>query len=91
MDITDIRIKRVASDTKLKAYVTVTFDSCFVVHNLKIISGEFGRFVAMPSRRTRDGEFKDIAHPITTEFRQLVQERILEAFDKTPPDTHSPD
>jgi stage V sporulation protein G len=91
MDITDIRIKRVESDDKLKAYVTVTFDGCFAVHNLKIIAGEFGRFVAMPSRRTRDGEFKDIAHPITTEFRQMVQERILEAFDKEPPDGHSPD
>jgi len=91
MEITDIRIKKVESDNKLKAYVTITFDNCFVVHNLKIITGTFGRFVAMPSRRTRDGEFKDIAHPITPEFRSKIQARILEEFDKAPPDQHSAD
>jgi stage V sporulation protein G len=82
MDITDIRIKKVESDNKLKAYVTVTFDNCFVVHNLKIIMGQFGRFVAMPSRKTRTGEFKDIAHPINSDFRKRIQARILEEFDK---------
>ncbi len=82
MEITDIRIKRVESDNKLKAYVTITFDNCFVVHNLKIIMGQFGRFVAMPSRKTRDGEFKDIAHPINSDFRKKIQTRILEEFDK---------
>ena len=70
MEITDIRIKRVESDNKLKAYVTITFDNCFVVHNLKIIMGQFGRFVAMPSSKTRDGEFKDIAHPDQLRFSQ---------------------
>jgi stage V sporulation protein G len=89
MDISDIRIKKVESDNKLKAYVTVTFDNCFVVHNLKIIMGQFGRFVAMPSRKTRTGEFKDIAHPINSEFRKRIQTRILEEFDKTGPDQHS--
>jgi stage V sporulation protein G len=88
MDISDIRIKKVDSDNKLKAYVTVTFDNCFVVHNLKIIMGQFGRFVAMPSRKTRTGEFKDIAHPINSEFRKRIQEKILEEFDKTGPDGH---
>ncbi len=82
MEITDIRIKRVAADNKLKAYVTVTFDDCFVVHNLKIINGQFGRFVAMPSRKTRDGEFKDVAHPINPDFRKKIQARILEEFDR---------
>ena len=82
MEITDIRIKKVESDNKLKAYVTITFDNCFVVHNLKIIMGQFGRFVAMPSRKTRDGEFKDIAHPINSDFRRKIQTRILEEFDK---------
>jgi stage V sporulation protein G len=91
MEITDIRIKRVESDNKLKAYVTVTFDNCFVVHNLKIIMGQFGRFVAMPSRKTRDGEFKDIAHPINSEFRKRIQDRILEEFDKGGGDMHSSD
>jgi stage V sporulation protein G len=88
MDITDIRIKKVESDNKLKAYVTVTFDNCFVVHNLKIIMGQFGRFVAMPSRKTRTGEFKDIAHPINSDFRKRIQTRILEEFDKAPQDQH---
>jgi len=82
MEITDIRIKKVESDNKLKAYVTITFDNCFVVHNLKIIMGQFGRFVAMPSRKTRDGEFKDIAHPINSDFRRKIQTRILEEFDR---------
>jgi len=88
MEITDIRIKKVESDNKLKAYVTVTFDNCFVVHNLKIIMGQFGRFVAMPSRKTRDGEFKDIAHPINSEFRRKIQARILEEFDKGADNPH---
>jgi stage V sporulation protein G len=88
MEITDIRIKRVESDNKLKAYVTITFDNCFVVHNLKIILGQFGRFVAMPSRKTRDGEFKDIAHPINSEFRRKIQARILEEFDKGAGELH---
>ena len=89
MEITDIRIKKVDSDNKLKAYVTVTFDDCFVVHNLKIITGQYGRFVAMPSRKTRDGEFKDIAHPINSDFRKKIQDRILEEFDKGVEDRHS--
>ena len=88
MEITDIRIKRVESDNKLKAYVTITFDDCFVVHNLKIIMGQFGRFVAMPSRKTRDGEFKDIAHPINSDFRRRIQACILEEFDKGGGDMH---
>jgi stage V sporulation protein G len=90
MEITDIRIKKVESDNKLKAYVTITFDNCFVVHNLKIIMGQFGRFVAMPSRKTRDGEFKDVAHPINSEFRRKIQARILEEFDKGAGELHIP-
>jgi len=88
MEITDVRIKKVESDNKLKAYVTITFDNCFVVHNLKIIMGQFGRFVAMPSRKTRDGEFKDIAHPINSDFRKRIQDRILEEFDKGAGEMH---
>jgi stage V sporulation protein G len=80
MEITDIRIRKVASDGKLKAYVTVTFDDCFVVHNVKVIEGRGGSFIAMPSRKTRNGEYKDIAHPIKPEFRERMQELILEAF-----------
>jgi stage V sporulation protein G len=81
MEITDVRIKRVDSPGKLKAYVSVTFDDCFVVHNLKVIAGQSGVFIAMPSRRTKTGEYKDIAHPISPAFRQKVQERILAAYD----------
>ena len=83
MEITDIRIKKVDGGGKLKAYVTVTFDDCFVVHNLKIISGKAGTFIAMPSRRTKTGEYKDIAHPINSSFRQEIQSRIIEEYERT--------
>ncbi len=83
MEITDIRIKRTASEGKLMAYVTVTFGGCFVVHNIKVIQGLQGPFVAMPSRRTRTGEYKDIAHPINSEFRNVLQKRILEVYQRT--------
>ena len=83
MDITDIRIKRVSTSGKLKAYVTITFDDCFVVHNLKIISGNAGTFIAMPSRKTKTGEYKDIAHPINSSFRQTIQSKIIEEYSKS--------
>jgi len=82
MDITDIRIRKVSADGKLKAYVTVTFDDSFVVHNVKIIEGENGIFIAMPSRKTKSGEYKDVAHPINTAFRTLLQDRILKEFEE---------
>ena len=81
MDITDIRIRKVESEGKLKAYVTVTFDGCFVVHNVKVIEGRSGVFIAMPSRRTKNGEYKDVAHPINTDFRAELQDRILKAYE----------
>ena len=84
MEITDIRIRRVTTEGKLKAYVTVTFDDCFVVNNVKIIEGKTGIFIAMPSRKTRSGEYKDIAHPITPEFRNRLQERVLKTFESGP-------
>ena len=80
MQITDIRIRKVNSEGKLKAYVTVTFDDCFVVHNVKVIEGKTGVFIAMPSRKTKTGEYKDVAHPIHSDFRNLLQERILDAY-----------
>ena len=82
MNITDIRIRKVDSEGKLKAYVTLTFDGCFVVHNLKIIAGQAGTFVAMPSRKTNKGEYKDIAHPINSDFRNIIQQKILEEYNK---------
>jgi stage V sporulation protein G len=82
MEITDIRIRTVESEGKLKAYVTVTFDGCFVVHNVKVIEGRSGVFIAMPSRRTKSGEYKDVAHPINTEFRSSLQDQILAAYER---------
>ncbi len=81
MEITDIRIRKVDAEGKLKAYVTVTFDDSFVVHNVKVIEGDSGVFIAMPSRKTRKGEFKDVAHPINTDFRNKMQAQILEAYN----------
>ena len=81
MQITEIRIRKVATEGKLKAYVTVTFDDCFVVHNVKIIEGKTGLFIAMPSRKTSGGEYKDVAHPISPEFRNELQQKILDEFN----------
>ena len=81
MEITDIRVRKVAGEGKLKAYVTVTFDDCFVVHNIKIIEGKNGVFIAMPSRKTRAGEYKDVAHPINPDFRTELQDKILDKYD----------
>ena len=81
MEITDIRVRRVDTQGKLKAYVTVTFDHCFVVHNVKVIDGGDRVFIAMPSRKTRAGEFKDVAHPITSEFRTMLQDQIVAAYE----------
>ena len=82
MQITEIRIRKVASEGKLKAYVTVTFDDCIVVHNVKVIDGKSGLFIAMPSRKTRAGDYKDVAHPISPEFRNELQDRILDEYAK---------
>ena len=90
MKITDIRIRKVTGEGKLKAYVTITFDECFVVHNVKIIEGKAGVFIAMPSRKTRVGEYKDVAHPINPEFRAEMQQQILEKYAAgAVPDDHS--
>ena len=80
MQITDIQVRVVASEGKLRAYVTVTFDAAFVVHNIKVIEGKNGVFIAMPSRKTQSGEYKDIAHPISPDFRKILQDAILEAY-----------
>ncbi|MDO5038370.1 septation regulator SpoVG [Clostridium sp.] len=82
MQITDVRIRKIATDGKMKAIVSVTFDDQFVVHDIKVIEGQNGLFIAMPSRKTPDGEFKDIAHPINSEARDVIQRAILEAYDK---------
>ena len=81
MEITELRIRKVAAEGKLRAYVTVTFDDCFVIHNVKIIEGKTGLFIAMPSRKTASGEYKDVAHPISPEFRNTLQEKILAEYE----------
>lgn len=81
MQITEIRIRKVAAEGKLKAYVTITFDNCFVVHNVKIIEGKTGLFIAMPSRKTGTGDYKDVAHPISPEFRNELQNKIIAEYE----------
>ena len=82
MTITDVRIRKIASEGKMKAIVSVTFDNEFVVHDIKVIEGQNGLFIAMPSRKTPDGEFKDIAHPINTDTREKIQTSILKAYEE---------
>lgn len=82
MNITDIRIRRVGSAGRMKAVVSVTFDNQFVVHDIKVVEGNNGYFVAMPSRKGADGEFRDVAHPITTETRNMMQTMILDAYNE---------
>ena len=96
MNITDVRVKRVGNEGKLKAYVSVTFDDSFVVHNLKVIDGQSGIFVAMPSRKTTSGEFKDVAHPINNKTRKWMEDIIISAYreeaakkEKIEPTPHS--
>ena len=81
MQITELRLRKVENEGKLKAYVTVTFDNFFVVHNVKIIEGKTGLFIAMPSRKTANGEYKDVAHPISPDFRNELQEKILAEYN----------
>lgn len=82
MQITDVRIRKISTDSKMKAIVSVTFDGEFVVHDIKVIEGKNGLFIAMPSRKTPNGEFKDIAHPISMEAREKIQSEILNAYEK---------
>ena len=81
MDITEIRVT-LRSEEKLKAFVTVTFDKCFAVRNMKIVEGEKGPMLCMPSRKLPDGTFKDVAHPINAEFRSYLEKRIFAAYEE---------
>lgn len=80
MKITDVKVRRVDSDSKMRAVASITIDDEFVIHDIKIIDGDKGLFIAMPSRKTGDGEYRDIAHPISSEVRQRMQTTILEAY-----------
>lgn len=82
MNITDVRVRKVAKDSKMKAVVSITIDDVFVVHDIKVIEGEKGLFIAMPSRKSTDGEYRDIAHPINSDTREMLQNLILKAYDQ---------
>ncbi len=82
MQITDVRIRKVDKDGKMKAIVSITFDNEFVIHDIKVIEGEKGLFIAMPSRKTADGEYRDIAHPIKSSTREQIQEIILDRYQE---------
>jgi len=82
MNITDIRLKKIDNGSKMKAIASVTFDDSFVVREIRVIEGQSGLFVAMPSRKTPSGEFRDIAHPINSEAREIIQSAILEEYEK---------
>jgi len=81
MEVTEVKIFPVQED-RLKAYVTITFDNCFVVRDLKVISGNNGLFVAMPSKKRKDGTYRDTAHPLNNQTRQMIESKVLEEYDK---------
>ncbi len=82
MDITDVRVRKVSVEGKMRAIVSVTLDNEFVVHDIKVIKGENGLFIAMPSKKGNDGEYRDIAHPINSATREKIQQLILEAYQR---------
>jgi len=83
MKITDVRVRKVAKEGKMKAVVSITIDDEFVVHDIKVIEGEKGLFIAMPSRKASDGEYRDIAHPINSDTREKIQQIILDKYSAT--------
>ena len=82
MNITDVRVRKIAKEGKMKAVVSITIDDEFVVHDIKVIEGEKGLFIAMPSRKASDGEYRDIAHPINSQKRDHIQSLILEKYQE---------
>lgn len=82
MNITDVRVRQVVKEGKMKAVVSITIDNVFVVHDIKVIEGDKGLFIAMPSRKNAEGEYRDIAHPINSETREQIQKIILESYEK---------
>ena len=83
MQITDVRVRRIEKEGKMKAIVSITFDNEFVIHDIKVIEGEKGLFIAMPSRKAADGEYRDIAHPINSGTRERIQTTILQKYEET--------
>ena len=86
MNITDVRVRKITKEGKMKSVVSITLDDEFVVHDIKVIEGEKGYFIAMPSRKAADGEFRDIAHPINSQTREFIQNIILEKFHEAQSD-----
>ena len=82
MQITDVRVRRIEKEGKMKAIVSITLDNEFVIHDIKVIEGEKGLFIAMPSRKATDGEYRDIAHPINSGTRETLQKIILESYER---------
>ncbi|HWI54936.1 MAG TPA: septation regulator SpoVG [Desulfobacteria bacterium] len=80
MNVTDVRVRKINQDGKMKAIVSVTLDDAFVIHDVKVVEGQNGLFVAMPSRKTPEGDYRDIAHPITTNAREVIQTAVLDAY-----------
>lgn len=83
MQVTDVRIRKITKEGKMKAVVSITLDDEFVIHDIKVIEGEKGLFIAMPSRRTADGEYRDIAHPINSLTRERIQQLILQRYTES--------
>jgi stage V sporulation protein G len=84
VNITEVRAKRIDGDNRLVGIAAITIDNCFVVHELRIIEGKNGLFVAMPSRKMPNGDYKDVAHPINSETRAMIEKIVLETFNKLP-------
>ncbi len=82
MKVTDVRVRVLNVDNRLKGVATITFDDCFVVHDIKIIDGEEGIFIAMPSKKTPNGTYRDIAHPINSETRKEIEEVVVKAYEE---------
>ena len=82
MQVTDVRVRTIAKESKMKAVVSITLDDEFVVHDIKIIEGDKGLFIAMPSKKASDGEYRDIAHPINSQTRESIQKVILESYER---------
>ena len=91
MDVTDERIRKIDDEGKMKAVASVTFDGEFVVHDIKVVDGEKGLFIAMPSKKMGEGDFRDIAHPLTSETRNKIKEAILDAYDNIDEEDEQPE
>lgn len=83
MEITEVKVYPVNESGRLKAYATVVFDNCFIIRDLKVIEGDKGFFVSMPSRRRKDGSFRDIVHPLDSETRKMIEDRIIQEYKHT--------